>query len=255
MIELNLIIIIVVYFLIWFFINTLLKNAGLIDIAWGLGFVLLAITQYVNNISSLGLILLMMVAIWGLRLSWHIGKRNINNPEDHRYQKFRNDWGKHYILRAIFQIYILQAILMLIVSMTFLDGIKQSELKSLVGLIIGAIVYSIGLGFEVISDYQMEKFKKDIKNKGQLMTSGLWSLSRHPNYFGEATLWLGIAITSISIGSNLVALIGAFTIFYLVRFLSGTPLMEKRIKEYEEFKSYEKEVPIFFPKLKGALKK
>lgn len=255
MIDEGLILTILVYFSIWFVINTSLKNAGLIDVAWGLGFVVLAVSQYITYPSNLGLILVMMVTIWGLRLSWHIGKRNINKPEDHRYQKFRDDWGKYYLVRAIFQIYILQALLMLVVSMTFLDGLKLSELKSIAGIIIGIFIYLIGLGFEVISDHQMEKFKKDLRNKGQLMSSGLWSLSRHPNYFGEATLWFGIAITSLSMGSNLSALIGAFTIFYLVRFLSGTPLMEKRIKEYKEFKSYEKEVPIFFPRLKGVLKK
>ena len=255
MIDEKLIFIIIIYFSIWFVINTKLKNAGLIDIAWGLGFVVLAVSQFITYPSNLGLILVMMVIIWGLRLSWHIGKRNINKPEDHRYKKFRDDWGKYYVIRSIFQIYALQALLMLIVSTTFLDGLKQSESRSTAGIIIGIIVYIIGLGFEVISDYQMEKFKKDLKKNGHLMTSGLWSLSRHPNYFGEATLWLGIAITSVSIGSNLSALIGAFVIFYLVRFLSGTPLMEKRIKEYEEFKLYEKEVPIFFPKLKGIQKK
>ncbi len=255
MINETLILIIMIYFTIWFVINTKLKNAGLIDIAWGSGFVVLAITQLIKYPSSLGVILFLMVAIWGLRLSYHIGKRNINKPEDHRYQKFREDWGKSYLLRSIFQIYGLQAILMLIVSTSFLDGIMQAELRSLIGLFCGITLYIVGLIFEIISDYQMEQFKKDKKNRGKLMTSGLWSLSHHPNYFGEATLWLGIAISSLSLGSSFVAMIGAFTIFYLVRFLSGTPLMEKRIREYQGFEAYAKVVPIFFPKLKGTLKK
>ncbi len=255
MISTTLIWILLLYFSMWFVINTIAKNAGLIDIAWGLGFVLLAITQYFKYQSKVGIILVVMVGIWGLRLAIHIAKRNIGKAEDHRYQQFRKDWGKHYFIRSIFQIYFLQATLMLIVSLTFLDGIRNGSIVSKLGLVIGLIIYSIGLYFEVVSDFQMTRFKRNHQNKGKLMREGLWAISRHPNYFGEATLWLGVALVSLSLGSNGFALVGSATIYYLIRFLSGVPLMEKRQKEYQEFSEYEKEVPIFFPKLKGGNKK
>ena len=251
MINIPLITVLLTYFLVWFVINNLLNNAGLIDIAWGLGFVLLALTQYLIYPGSYSLVIVSMVMLWGLRLAYFIGLRNIGKEEDHRYQQFRKDWGKSYLIRSVFQIYLLQAVLMLVVSMAFLDGIRRSELKSVPLFVIGIVLYSIGFYFEVVSDYQMKKYKNDLRNKGKLMTSGLWSMSRHPNYFGEATLWLGIASVSVALGSSLVAYIGAFTIFYLVRYLSGTPLMEKRIKTYSEFDVYSKNVPIFFPKIKG----
>lgn len=254
MINSIIVITISLYFLFWFILNTILKNAGLIDIAWGLGFVLLGFTQYALYPSLLGLIPVSLVSIWGIRLAYHIGKRNINQEEDHRYQQFRRDWDRQYLIRSIFQIYGLQAVLMLLVSTSFLDGIKQAHLNSVLLLSIGLIMYGIGLYFEIVSDAQMRRFKSNPQHKGHLMTSGLWSLSRHPNYFGEATLWLGIALISLSLGSNLFALIGALVIFVLVRYVSGTPLMEKRIQTYQEFSDYAKRVPVFFPHLKGGVK-
>ena len=241
--------ILIPYFSFWYILNTLKKNAGLIDIAWGLGFVVLAWIQYITYPHSLALILVVMVSIWGLRLAYHIGKRNIHQAEDFRYQQFRKDWGSSYWIRSIFQIYGLQGFLMMVISLAFMSGIFQAQLNSPLLIGVGVLMYSIGFLFEAIGDHQLKVYKEKPANKGKLIQHGLWSLSRHPNYFGDAMLWFGIAITSIGLGSSWIALVGALTIGILLRFVSGVPLLEERLKKYDGFEKYAQKVPIFIPLL------
>jgi steroid 5-alpha reductase family enzyme len=239
-----------IYFFLWFVVLTLIKNAGYIDIAWGLGFVLIAWVAQLTYNHPIGWVIVALVSIWGLRLAYHIGKRNIGKPEDFRYQNFRREWGKNYFVRSIFQIYLLQGVLMFIVSLSFLEGLSKDHIHTPILYGLGVLLFVIGYGFEVIGDAQLKAHTSNPSNKGKLMKTGLWSITRHPNYFGESVLWSGIALMSLGLNTSFVPILGALTITILVRYVSGVPLLETRMKKYEGFEEYAKDVPIFFPKIK-----
>jgi steroid 5-alpha reductase family enzyme len=221
-----------IYFFVWFVVLTLIKNAGYIDIAWGLGFVLIAWVAQLTYNHPIGWVMVALVSIWGLRLAYHIGKRNIGKPEDFRYQNFRRDWGKNYFIKSIFQIYILQGVLMFLVSLAFLEGMSKDHIHTPVLYGLGRALFVIGYGFEVIGDAQLRAHTSNPANKGKLMKTGLWSKTRHPNYFGEAVLWTGLAVMSLGLNTSFVPLLGALTITILVRYVSGVPLLEVRMRKY-----------------------
>tara|TARA_B100001057_G_scaffold274503_1_gene274755 strand:+ start:66 stop:467 length:402 start_codon:yes stop_codon:yes gene_type:complete len=120
-------------------------------------------------------------------------------------------------------------------------------------IIFGIIVWIIGFVFEIVADMQKTEFNK--KNKGKFISSGLWSLSRHPNYFGEFALWTGLAIISISFlsGVTYVVLISPIFIYLLLNKVSGVNLLEDIAEERwgseKEYQDYKKNTPVFFPKL------
>ncbi len=242
-------IILFVYMNLWFVVSLVLRRNDAADIAWGLGFVLLAWTSFglSGGYSLLGIIVSILVTIWGTRLAWHIYRRNRGKPEDHRYQAWRRDWGKWFVLRSYFQIYILQGVLLYLISVPVLM-INQSNSSSFgILAVLGILVWLIGFGFESIGDWQLAQFLKNPKNKGKLMTSGLWRYTRHPNYFGEVTQWWGIWLVALSVPMGWIAVIGPITITYLILKVSGIPMLEKKMSQHPDFAAYGRTTNAFFP--------
>jgi steroid 5-alpha reductase family enzyme len=220
-----------------------------VDIGWGLGFVIIALFSlfYSRNFNFRTILVTTLVTIWGLRLFYHIINRNWGKPEDFRYANWRKEWGKWLNLRAFFQIFILQGLFMVIISAPILivnvfskDGFKPYDF-------IGLTVWIIGILFESIGDAQLAAFKKDSKNKGHIIKTGLWRFTRHPNYFGEATIWWGLFIISLSVKYGYIAIISPLTITLLLLFVSGVPLLEEKYKDNQEFKEYARTTSKFFP--------
>jgi steroid 5-alpha reductase family enzyme len=114
-------------------------------------------------------------------------------------------------------------------------------------IVVGVVVWLIGYYFEVVGDAQLKRFKADIKNKGKIMKEGLWAYTRHPNYFGEATMWWGIALVALAYKVPLLSLISPLTITILLVFVSGVPLLERAMKDRPGFEEYAKETSIFIP--------
>ena len=249
-IFLQVILVLFIYFLLLFALGQVIKNNSIVDIAWGLGFVIIAVYTFFasENITFKNSLVTTLILLWGLRLSYHIGKRNIGKPEDYRYVNMRKSWGKKYILiKAFMQVYFLQLVLMFIISIPIIivnaynkQGIKLLDF-------FGLFVWIFGYFFEVVSDYQLKGFVKNPNNKGKIMKAGLWKYSRHPNYIGEATMWWGIYIFSISAYNPIITIISPITITYLLLFVSGVPLLEKKYKDNIEFIEYKKRTSIFFP--------
>jgi steroid 5-alpha reductase family enzyme len=245
-------VLIALYFGVFFVVGTILRNNAIVDIGWGLGFVV--VTAYVllaTDGPSLPLyVIALLVAIWGLRLSYHIMRRNLGKPEDFRYANWRKAWGKWVIPRAFFQVYMLQGVFMFLVSLP----ITLTGLASAVGvlrvplLVIGAVIWILGFIFEAVGDYQLKQFLAQPGNRGQLMTSGLWSLTRHPNYFGEAVMWWGLFVIAISGGASLLAVISPIVITYLLRYVSGVPLLEKSMSRKPDFEEYARRTSVFVPR-------
>ncbi|MDP3387228.1 MAG: DUF1295 domain-containing protein [Eubacteriales bacterium] len=236
---------IVVYFSIFFIIAQWLNNNSIVDIGWGLGFVLLSWVMFLNNPYPDRLIIPAMVSIWGLRLSYHIFIRNFGKPEDFRYVDMRKSWGEHQRINAFFKVFMLQGFLQFLVAMTIIT--YGSQIQNLILVVIGILIFVFGLAFESIGDKQLKDFKANPNNKGKIIQSGLWQYTRHPNYFGEATLWWGIFLVGIGTGAPFHSIIGPLTITVLVRFVSGVPLLENKYKDRPDFMAYKKKTPVFIP--------
>lgn len=237
-----------VYFLIFFIAGQILKNNSIVDIGWGFGFVVVALVMIINNFTPERLLITLMVALWGLRLFYHILKRNLGKEEDFRYQNMRKKWGKNQIINAFFRVYMSQGVFMFLISMTVLT--YGDNIQNILLVVLGIVVFSVGYFFEAVGDKQLKEFKSNPENKGKLMDKGLWQYTRHPNYFGEAVIWWGIYFTGLGLGAPVWAIISPITINVLVRYVSGVPLLEEKYKDREDFKEYKKKTPVFVPFVK-----
>lgn len=236
-------------FILTFLLAVTIRNNSIVDVVWGLGFVAIAWTTYYLTNGSL--LVPILVTLWGLRLATHILLRNWGRGEDFRYAKWRTDWGKWWVVRSFFQIYLLQWFLMQLVSLPILLAVTPVPLSPLITAL-ALLIWGLGFFFETVGDYQLTLFKKNLKNKGKLMTTGLWSLTRHPNYFGEATLWWGIALLAYFKTNSLLAFVGPLTIDFLLFYVSGIPLLEAKYKGRKDWEVYKRKTPAFFPRLKVA---
>jgi len=245
---LNIILGLVVFYLIVYGIAIKQNNHGLVDIAWGLGFVISGLIGLINQTLTWPKVLgFMMLIIWGLRLSIYLFMRNYGKVEDPRYQAMRLNWGKHPYLYSFIQVYLLQAILLFLINQPFyaLASLNQNQFTYL--SVLALIVWLIGFMFEVIGDHQLNTFRHNPNNKGKLLTTGLRAYTRHPNYFGEALMWWSMSIYAFSVGASVYVLLSAVLITYLLRYVSGVPLLENRYKDRLDFKEYAAKTSVFIP--------
>ena len=237
-------VIIAFYMSILFIISLIKKDNSVVDIAYGIGFILI-----VWSISAFTTLPQMIVGIcitmWGTRLAIRIFKRNNGKPEDFRYKKWRDTW-KWFKLRSFFQIYVLQgAIIIGISSVTIaVNAVDYSRHTSIA--FIGLVVWLVGFYFEAIGDYELDQFIKNPANKGKIMDTGLWSLTRHPNYFGEVTMWWGLYIVALSVGAWW-SVVSPIIITYLLLKVSGIPMLEAKYKNNPPYEAYKRRTNAFFP--------
>ena len=239
-----------VYFNLIFILAQVLKNNSIVDSFWGPGFLVVAITTLLisDNVGIRTILITTMVALWSIRLFLHITVRNWNKPEDFRYINMRKRWGDNFpLLKAYLNVFMLQGVLLFIVSLTITVGNTAMNQSLKWFNYIGIGLWLIGYFFEVVGDKQLKDFLGNPKNKGKLMTSGLWSYTRHPNYFGEATMWWGIFLIAITKIENIWIIISPIVITLLLLFVSGVPLLEKKYKDRPDFIEYSKHTPKFFP--------
>lgn len=233
------------YMTFWFFVSLIAKRNDVADLAWGIGFIVVCVYLLLFTNSSIPLkIISLFTTIWGIRLASHIYSRLKKTTEDSRYLAWRQEWGKSFFIRSYLQVYLLQGLFMYLISLSAIIS-SESISHSLPLSIVGAIVWIIGFFFESVADKQLSDFVK-IKNPGQVMQTGLWKYSRHPNYFGEVTQWWGIFVISLS-ASNLLSIFSPLTITLLILFVSGIPLLEKKYQGNLEFEEYKKRTSVFIP--------
>ncbi|MGI9545184.1 MAG: DUF1295 domain-containing protein [Cyclobacteriaceae bacterium] len=233
----------------FFVVAQRLKNNSIVDIGWGLGFVMVAIITLIaySPPSDRAWIVTILTSLWGLRLAIYIFKRNRGKEEDFRYKQWREDWGDQVMANSFFRIFMLQGLLMFAISLPIIlvNGSDHPGLNYLD--LVGSALWVIGFGFEVIGDNQMSRFKADLSNKGKIMKYGLWRYTRHPNYFGEAVLWWGIFVISFSIGKIWLSVISPLLITYLLTRVSGVPMLEKKYKDNPEYQNYVATTNAFIP--------
>jgi steroid 5-alpha reductase family enzyme len=228
-----------------------------VDVFWPLGFVAVAIASFLWSAKHGGhwsrLTLLALVAVWGLRLAAHLGLRMRGEGEDPRYLAIMRGAKGNQTLYAIRMIYLLQGVIMYIVSIAI--AIAMVEGKGLWPLLVlGAIASLKGIAFETIGDWQLKRFKAEPANAGQVMDRGLWHYTRHPNYFGDALFWWGIAIMALRCWPGFLALPSVALMTFMLTSVSGKPLLERGMKRtrpgYAEYVARTSGFFPWFPKAK-----
>ena len=229
--------------------SLMLRDASIVDIYWGAGFVLVAwLSLWVSGQSSPNaLLLVMMVTLWGLRLATYLAWRNWGKPEDYRYAAMRERHGERFAIVSLATVFGLQGLLMWIISLPIQVGVARPGAWH-AGVAGGVILWAAGLFFEAVGDWQLADFKANPANLGQVMNRGLWRYTRHPNYFGDFLVWWGFYLVAVEPASWWWTIIGPLLMSFLLIRVSGVRLLESslrsRVAGYEE---YLRDTSAFFP--------
>ena len=233
-----------------FVIALIKKDNSIVDVGWGLGFILVAYATFYQfgNERLHQKLVVFLTTVWGLRLATYILIRNWGKPEDFRYANWRKEWGNHVILRSFFQVFMLQGVIMFIntLPIVVINSVHHID-RSLVWLYpFGAGIGFIGFFFEAVGDWQMFMYKSNSHKPG-VMNHGLWKYTRHPNYFGEAVQWWAMFILSIPSGKWYISIWAPVTITFLLLRVSGITLLEKRYDGNDAYSLYKKNTSSFIP--------
>ena len=227
------------------------KDASIVDSFWGPGFALIA---WVSLVLTAGfqprkLLVVALVTVWGLRLGVHIFTRNHGKGEDYRYQAMRRRYGDRFALVSLFTVFGFQGLLMWFISMPLqIAQVFATPDRLTLFDYLGAAVWAIGFGFEAVGDHQLKRFKADANNKGKVMNTGLWRYTRHPNYFGDATLWWGYYLVACSVPNGFYTLLSPLTMTIFLMNVSGVALLEKSLKKSKPgYAEYVARTSSFFP--------
>ncbi len=241
------------YFTLIFAVAQAIKDTGIVDIAWGPGFLIVSLIAMITagSFGVRSIILTTIVGIWGLRLGVHILIRNIGRGEDFRYNQYRRKWKRFFGIIMYVRMYLLQGLFMLIISAPILFvhiysvGDPSGVLR--VTDFIGLGIWLAGFLFETVGDTQLLVFKRKPDSKGKIMMTGLWRYTRHPNYFGETVLWWGIFFFALFRVEGLLTFFGPATITFLLLKVSGGPMLEKKWAGDEVYEAYKKRTSYFVP--------
>jgi steroid 5-alpha reductase family enzyme len=236
--------------LLWL-VSLLLKNSSIVDIFWGAGFVLSAWFYALLLPGSLSLrqgLFLALVTLWGMRLTLHILIRNWGKPEDFRYQKWREEAGRGWWIRSLFKVFLLQGILMWLISAPLLAAQYHHSQSHLIWLdYVALVIWAIGFFFEAAGDAQLVQFRANPAHKGKLLNTGVWKYTRHPNYFGDAAQWWAFYLFSLAAGAWWTVFSPLLMTFFLVK-VSGVALLEKTLAETKPgYREYMQTTSAFIP--------
>lgn len=220
-----------------------------LDAAWGVGFTLIAWVSYFafSPREVPNLLLALAVSLWCLRLAWHVVRRIAKTGEDKRYQQILKGYGENAQAKAFLRLFMLQALLQYIVSAAILRMNYTDPKPAGLATWIGLSLFLPGFVFESVADVQLAAFRRDPNNKGKILQKGLWKTSRHPNYFGESLVWLGLAVMSLAYPWGWLALISPAAITYLLLYVSGIPIQEKGKDQNPAWREYASKTPKFIP--------
>lgn len=227
------------------------RNNGFADVGYGVAFMVVIGTAlwFAPSASLWHTILGTLPFIWGARLAARIAKKNFGKPEDFRYKTWRDAWGSTFWWRSYLQVYLLQGIVIFIVALPVTLAVLYPSSTPFTWLaVLGLIIWIVGFFFEIVGDAQLDRFIGNPENKGKIMMSGLWKYTRHPNYFGESTMWWGIALMSAALSMYpLVGFVSPILITYLLLYVSGVPMLEKRWEGNLEWEAYKARTSVMVP--------
>ncbi len=228
---------ILVLMLATWLVSLVRKDASIVDIVWGLGFVVVAWTAFTvgDGDEARKWLITLLASAWGLRLSIYLFLRNSGKGEDYRYQAMRRQWGARFPVVSLFTVFGLQGVLMFIISMPLQVAQLSGMPEGLTWVdYLGAAIFAVGLSFEAVGDWQLSRFKADPANAGKVMNRGLWRYTRHPNYFGDAVVWWGLFIVAAARPENLAVIFSPVVMTVLLTRVSGVPLLERSLKKRRE---------------------
>lgn len=247
---LNLLCVIVFMVVLWVF-SLKLQDASIADIFWGPGFVLVAWVTFLtaDGLWARRLLVAVLVTLWGLRLGLHIATRNLGKGEDPRYHAWRTQHGKKFWWISLFKVFLLQAILLWVISLALQTAmIMQFPVRLVWTDALGTIICMGGFLFEAVADWQLRRFKSTPGSRGKIMDQGLWAYSRHPNYFGESLVWWGLFIIAMADISNVWTLVSPVLITFLLLRVSGVSLLERHIRKRRPgYEAYVERTRAFIP--------
>jgi len=238
-------------FLLWL-VSLVKRDASIVDIFWGIGFIGIATVSFVvgQGYYQRKALIFSLTAVWGLRLAGHIFWRNRGKGEDFRYQAMRRRYGSRFPVVSLLLVFVLQGILMWVVSFPLQVAMSSSSPGLLTWLdFLGAAVWTTGFLFESVGDLQLARFKADPGNKGKVMDRGLWRYTRHPNYFGDALLWWGLFLIASGVPGGYYTIMSPLVMTFLLMRVSGVALLEKTlVKTRPEYAEYTTRTSAFFPR-------
>lgn len=235
---------------ITFLIGRRIGRYNVVDVAWGVGFVAVAAVCAWLGAGDLfrRILLLVLVAVWGLRLAWHMVVKSAGKGEDPRYRDLLGgDFSAGHVLRKVF---VIQAaatwFVALPLQVSAVLGPTPPVLRPV--LVAGVALWLVGLLFEAVGDHQLRCFKSDPANKGVIMDRGLWAWTRHPNYFGDACLWWGLWLVCIAGWISLATVLSPVLMTYFLVYATGARLAEKYMSKRPGFDEYRSRTSFFIPK-------
>ena len=241
-----------------FIIALIKKDNSIVDVGWGLGFIVVAYVTFgvLGHERLHQKLVTFLTTVWGLRLATYILIRNWGKPEDFRYANWRKEWGNHVIIRSFFQVFMLQGLIMFINSLPIVVVNSAQHINHDLWFLypFGAALGLVGFFFEALGDWQMFMYKSNSHKHG-VMNHGLWKYSRHPNYFGEAVQWWAMFILSIPAGKWYISIWAPVSITFLLLRVSGVTLLEKRYEGNDDYSKYKRTTSAFipwFPKTESA---
>ncbi len=223
-------------------------DVSIADSLWSLFFLLAALVfAFMSQpLATRGILVLILIGLWSVRLSAYITVRNHGKPEDYRYQTIRANNEPNFWFKSLFIVFALQGILAWVISMPLLAAITSVAAIGWLD-VLAIAVFVLGFVFEAGGDYQLAKFKSDAGNKGKLMDAGLWRYTRHPNYFGDFCIWWAFYLFALATGAWWTVLAPVLMSVLLLK-VSGVAMLEKTIADRRpEYESYIERTNAFFP--------
>lgn len=224
-------------------------RVSVVDTSWGLGFVAVALVAAVAGDGPLWrrLLLLVLVTVWGLRLAWHMHRRNSGKGEDPRYAEMLSGHPGHPLAVAIRKVYAVQGLSVWFVSLPI--QVSASTGNGITALaVVGTGLWLLGVLFEAVGDRQLAAFKADPKTRGTVMDRGLWAWTRHPNYFGDSCVWWGLYLVSASAWPGVLTVLSPVAMTYFLVFATGARLLERHMAERPGYAEYQQRTSYFLPR-------
>lgn len=232
--------------LLWL-VSLAVKDSSIVDLFWGLGFVLVAwLAVWRVGWSPRGALVVGLVTAWGVRLAGYLAWRNLGKGEDPRYQAMRRAHGAAWWWKSLFVVFGLQGALLWLVSLPLQLAVARGGTPGVVD-VVATLVFGVGLTFEAVGDWQLARFKAKPENRGRVMDLGLWRYTRHPNYFGDFLVWWGLYGVALAAGAWWTVPSPLVMSFLLMR-VSGVTLLEKTLKARPGYEDYVRRTSAFFPR-------
>lgn len=242
-----------VYMTIAFALAYRRKKLSVVDAAWGGGFVLAVWLVAGLELQWRTALIGILVDIWAVRITYHLANRVLSSKEDDpRYTAISRKWNpKRYWLRAYVSVFLLQGMLILVISLPAVFAAGQSLSYAGPLAIVGTAVWLVGFIVESLADRQLARFVANKNNKGKVLSTDLWKRTRHPNYLGEIMQWYGIAIIACGASWGWLGLLGPLTLNVLIRFISGVPPIENSKANDPGYQKYMQRTNAILPKLRA----